>query len=228
MSPVVELLIEFRQYLRASFAAAPAFFDVSLAQQDQLAIRSLKKHHRTIILYSRVKSGDLGFSQSHRWTVQTPHGLPDINPNGFSFKSNLKQLGVNICILLKMLLSLFDQSVRVISQLSGQPREREGKHCGQECGKRRYWVASCSCVSSRLHYANTRPPQDISHFFPLWYLTNKNLTDRLLANCAKRKKLAVKDNRAPQIRAAVWNKKVLTLTLRTRRNMAASHAGSRI
>lgn len=59
MSPVVELLIEFRRYLRASFAAAPAFFDVSLAQQDQLAIRALKNHHRTI----RVKSEDLGFSQ---------------------------------------------------------------------------------------------------------------------------------------------------------------------
>lgn len=72
-----------------------------------------------------MKSGDLGFSQSHRWTVQTPHGLPDINPNGFSLKSDLNHLGVNICILLKMLLSLFDQSVRVISQLSGQPRERE-------------------------------------------------------------------------------------------------------
>lgn len=89
-----------------------------------------------------MKSGDLGFSQSqcHRWTVQTPRELPDYNPNGFSLKSDPNELRVNICILLKMMLSLFDQSVRVISQLSGQPRERErqGKHCGQECGKRRY------------------------------------------------------------------------------------------
>lgn len=231
MSPVVELLIEFRQYLRASFAVAPAFFDVSLAQQDQLAIRSFKKHHRTII-----QSGEIWRLQedSRKAIVgQFRHlvGYLITILTGFLWKSDLNQLGVNICILLKMLMSLFDQSVRVISQLSGQPRERE-RETRQTLRPR---MRKAPLLSRFLLLRLVSPslckyPPASGHlsFFALWYLTIKNLTDRLLANCAKRKKLAVKANRALQIRAAVWNKKVLALTLRTRRNMAASHAGSRI
>lgn len=116
-----------------------------------------------------MKSGDLGFSQSHRWTVQTPHGLPDYNPNGFSLKSDLNQLGVNICILLKMMFYLFDQSVRVISQLSGQPRERERERDKANIAAKNAESAvteSLLALASRLASLCKYPPQDISHFLP--------------------------------------------------------------
>lgn len=160
MSPDVKLFIEFRQYLRASLAAAPAFFDVSLAQQDQLAIRSFKKHHRTII-----QSGEIW-----RLRILAKPSLDSSDTSwatwyqSFSLKSD--QLGVNICILLKMMLSLFDQSVRVISQLSGQPRERETR----QTLRPRMRIAPLLSRFLLLRLVSPSlckyPPQDISHFLP--------------------------------------------------------------
>lgn len=125
-----------------------------------------------------------------------------------------------------MVLSLLNDSVRVISQLSGQPQERDKANIAAKNAESavtsRFLLLRL--VSPRLHYANTRRRTFII-FCPVISYEQKPNRSVISELRQMKKKLAVKADRtialfrsARQCETSV----VLTLTLRTRRNMAAS------